>query len=147
MSGKRAAALGVAAAVAATTLVGNPAYAAPSQPGLVEDALPNPCLAGLFNGCVDATGGLNARVHHGTGPVSFNDTVLYTYPYGTQVHVYCYLTGPAVTGPAGTTTIWDAIDVFRVPGGTTSAWDAGAFIVSSDAWIFTGSDNPIVPHC
>ncbi len=100
-----------------------------------------------WNGCVYASAGLRARSHVGTGPVTGQEGIVTTYPFGTKVHIYCYLDGVSVTGPNGPTTIWDAVDMYQALGGSLSIYGSGAYVVSSDAWIYTGSNNPVVPHC
>lgn len=124
---------------AAVLVVASPAGAAPPCSGV---GTPIPGGSGTWNGCVYATAGLNARSHHGVGDVTFNDPVIYTYPYRTLVRIDCYFNGPSVNG----STIWDAVELYQVPGNSTVfAW--GGAVVSSDAWIYTGSDNPVVPKC
>jgi hypothetical protein len=135
----------VALIVAATVVVlPTSAYATAPCSG-VGTAIPGSTLH--WNGCVYATAGLRARSHSGTGPVTGTEPILGTYPFGTKVYIYCYLTGASVTGPNGPTTIWDAVSEFQPPGGAMNAYGPGPFAVSSDAWIYTGSNDPVVPHC
>jgi hypothetical protein len=98
-----------------------------------------------WNGCVVAGAGLNVRAHSGTGPVSRQDLVVFTYPVYTLVHVECTLGGFNVNG----STLWDAVDVFREPGGPVVFFTPAdnPFPASTDFYIFTGTDNPIAPHC
>ena len=63
------------------------------------------------------------------------------------VYIECYLTGVSVTGPNGPTTIWDVVGMYQTPGGPLAAYTPGPFVVPSDAWIYTGSNDPVVPHC
>ncbi|WP_329219939.1 SH3 domain-containing protein [Streptomyces sp. NBC_01485] len=51
---------------------------------------------------------------------------------GTTVPIYCQTPGTTVTGPYGTTNIWDSI--------------ADSQFVS-DAYVHTGSDGYVAPHC
>jgi uncharacterized protein YraI len=55
---------------------------------------------------------------------------------GTVVWLYCHVHGPSVEGPYGTTAIWDYV---RTPGGRTG--------YRSDAYLATGSNDPVVPQC
>jgi hypothetical protein len=102
-----------------------------------------------WNGCVYASAGLRGRTHPGNGYVYGTEVVRIVYPFGTKVYIDCYLDGVTVTGPNGPTTIWDAVGTYQTPGGPvlTFADGGGVFVVSSDAWIYTGSNNPVVPHC
>jgi hypothetical protein len=102
-----------------------------------------------FNGCVNAGAGLNFRSHSGGGSVTWNDPPIMTAPYGTRVWIDCYFTGPSVTGPYGTTDIWDDIAGYIEPGQSivTVFSDPGTYAVASDAWIYTGSNNPVAKHC
>ncbi|MEU9481313.1 SH3 domain-containing protein [Streptomyces sp. NPDC048191] len=70
---------------------------------------------------------LNVRSGPGT---SYN--VLYVLPEGAKVPIYCQTSGTTVTGPYGTTKIWDNID-------------NGEYV--SDAYVQTGSDGYIAPRC
>ncbi|MGB7962249.1 MAG: cutinase family protein [Propionicimonas sp.] len=56
-------------------------------------------------------------------------------PLATIIPVQCTAQGNAVTGPYGTETIWDR----TIYGGKTG------FV--SDAWVYTGSNNAVVPSC
>lgn len=51
---------------------------------------------------------------------------------GTVVSFSCYETGTKVTGPYGPENVWDRLD-------------SGGFV--SDAWIYTGNNNAVVPAC
>lgn len=57
-------------------------------------------------------------------------------PEGTEVWLYCYVEGPSVDGPYGTTSIWNYV---WTPGDRTG--------YMSDAYLATGSHDPVVPHC
>lgn len=61
---------------------------------------------------------------------------LVDFPDGTVVLLLCYREGPRVTGPNGTTPVWNRV---RVPDGRTG--------YMSDAYVDTGSSGPVVPHC
>jgi hypothetical protein len=102
-----------------------------------------------FSGFVDASLGLNARSHASKFTnVTLKDPIIATYPQNTQVHILCVFTGPAETGPFGPTTVWDAIDYFQEPGGTLTFYSPiPPYAVSSDAWINTGTNNPVAPPC
>ncbi|MFE7430119.1 SH3 domain-containing protein [Streptomyces sp. NPDC014735] len=58
--------------------------------------------------------------------------IVRTLPYGMRVPVYCQKAGERVTGPYGTSNIWDNIA-------------NGQFV--SDAYVRTGSDGYIAPRC
>ncbi|MEU4039558.1 SH3 domain-containing protein [Streptomyces collinus] len=70
---------------------------------------------------------LNVRSGPGTGY-----DILYTLPEGSRVPIFCQTTGTTVTGPYGTSKIWDNID-------------NGEFV--SDAYVHTGSDGYIASRC
>jgi uncharacterized protein YraI len=53
-------------------------------------------------------------------------------PEGAKVPIYCQTPGTNVTGPYGTSNIWDNID-------------DGQYV--SDAYILTGSDGYVRPRC
>lgn len=53
-------------------------------------------------------------------------------PEGARVPIFCQTPGTTVTGPYGTTNIWDNID-------------DGEFV--SDAYVNTGSDGYVRPRC
>ncbi|GHI05873.1 hypothetical protein AQI88_33270 [Streptomyces cellostaticus] len=70
---------------------------------------------------------LNVRSGPGTG---YN--LVRVLPEGAKVHVYCQSPGTTVTGPYGTTNVWDNIS-------------NGEYV--SDAFVQTGSDGYIAPRC
>ncbi|MDN0197984.1 SH3 domain-containing protein [Streptomyces sp. S.PNR 29] len=70
---------------------------------------------------------LNVRSGPGTGY-----PIVKVLPEGAQVAIYCQSPGTTVTGPYGTTNIWDNIA-------------SGQFV--SDAYVNTGSDGYIRPRC
>ncbi|MEI2779625.1 MAG: hypothetical protein V9G19_27440 [Tetrasphaera sp.] len=106
-------ALAVAGFLAAPAVVGtaSPAFAAGSG-----KIIASPCL--------------NLR----TGPSS-GYGVLACIPVNTYISIDCTITGAAVSGPYGTTTLWDH---------TSYAGKSGYV---SDAWVYTGTANPVAPTC
>ena len=70
---------------------------------------------------------VNVRSGPGTGY-----TIVRVLAEGSQVPIYCQTSGTTVTGYYGTTNIWDNID-------------DGEYI--SDAYVNTGSDGYVRPHC
>ncbi|MER6027519.1 SH3 domain-containing protein [Streptomyces sp. NPDC001851] len=73
--------------------------------------------------------GVRLNVHSGPG-TSYN--VVRVLTVGAKVPVFCQTPGTTVSGPYGTTNIWDNID-------------NGEFV--SDAYVQTGSDGYIAPRC
>lgn len=139
-------ALSLALAAALSTLAVTQAPAAATDPcsGLGAP-IPNVTPTQYWNGCVRATAGLNVRFHVGTGYVSTSDPWVVTLPYNSRVKITCYLTGDTING----TSIWDAIGMYQVPGGSVTVFGPApnAHDMATDAYIFTGSDAPVVPHC
>ncbi|MFC9932491.1 SH3 domain-containing protein [Streptomyces sp. NPDC127190] len=70
---------------------------------------------------------LNIRSGPGTGY-----PIVRVLPEGSHVPIYCQTSGTTVSGPYGTTNIWDNVD-------------NGEY--ASDAYIHTGSDGYIAPRC
>ncbi|MFI2203041.1 peptidase [Streptomyces sp. NPDC020192] len=70
---------------------------------------------------------LNVRSGPGTG---YN--LVRVLPEGAQVPIFCQAPGTTVSGPYGTTNIWDNIN-------------NGEYV--SDAYVQTGSDGYIAPRC
>ncbi len=70
---------------------------------------------------------LNVRSGPGTGY-----SIIRVLPEGAKVPVYCQTPGERITGPYGTSTIWDNID-------------DGEFV--SDACVHTGSDGYVAGRC
>ncbi|MFG2814221.1 SH3 domain-containing protein [Streptomyces sp. NPDC048410] len=70
---------------------------------------------------------LNVRSGPGTGY-----GIIRVLPAGSSVTIYCQTPGTTVTGPYGTSKIWDNI---------------GADEFVSDAYVHTGSDGYIVVRC
>ncbi|MGW2178597.1 SH3 domain-containing protein [Streptomyces sp. NPDC001732] len=58
--------------------------------------------------------------------------IVRTLPYGMRVPVYCQKPGERVTGPYGTSNLWDNIA-------------NGQFV--ADVYVHTGSDGYIAPRC
>ncbi|WP_442817705.1 SH3 domain-containing protein [Streptomyces sp. NBC_01591] len=71
------------------------------------------------------------RVNVRTGPGT-KYGIVRTLPYGMKVPVYCQKPGERVTGPYGTSNLWDNIA-------------NGQFV--ADAYVDTGSDGYIAPRC
>jgi uncharacterized protein YraI len=70
---------------------------------------------------------LNVRSGPGTGY-----PIVKVLPEGSRVPIHCQTPGTTVTGPYGTTNIWDNIA-------------SGQYV--SDAYVNTGSDGYIRPRC
>jgi uncharacterized protein YraI len=70
---------------------------------------------------------LNVRSGPGTGY-----TIVRVLPEGANVPIYCQTPGTTVTGPYGTSNIWDNID-------------SGEYV--SDAYVNTGSDGYVASRC
>jgi hypothetical protein len=149
-------ALVLAAGLALTaTPAARPAYASAGTPAAATRLTPQaspPCsgvgttTGGIrWNGCVFAVAGLKVRSHNGTGPVTTGDPVIATYSVNTLLHVECTLSGFGVNG----STLWDAVDAFQPPGGRVTFFvpSVNPFPVSTDFWIYTGTNNPIARHC
>ncbi|MFI1210580.1 SH3 domain-containing protein [Streptomyces sp. NPDC020802] len=66
-----------------------------------------------------------------SGP-STSYSIIRTLPVGAKVPIYCQTPGETITGPYGTTKIWDNID-------------NGQYI--SDAYVQTGSDGYVAGRC
>ncbi|MET7913892.1 peptidase [Streptomyces avermitilis] len=71
------------------------------------------------------------RVNVRSGPGT-HYSVVRTLPEGASVPIYCQRPGESVSGPYGTTSLWDCI--------------ANAQYVS-DAYVKTGSDGYVAPSC
>ncbi|MFF7854230.1 SH3 domain-containing protein [Streptomyces sp. NPDC007904] len=70
---------------------------------------------------------LNVRSGPGTGYA-----VVRVLPEGAQIPIYCQTPGTTVTGPYGTSNIWDNIG-------------SGQYV--ADAYVRTGSDGYVAPRC
>lgn len=71
------------------------------------------------------------RVNVRTGPGT-SYRIVRTMPYGQKIPIYCQKPGEWVTGPYGTSNLWDNIA-------------NGQFV--SDAYVYTGRDGYIAPRC
>ncbi|MGW5777476.1 SH3 domain-containing protein [Streptomyces sp. NPDC003863] len=71
------------------------------------------------------------RVNVRSGP-STKYPVVRVLPLGATVAIYCQKYGEWVSGPYGTTNIWDSIA-------------PGEYV--SDAYVHTGSDEMVAPRC
>ncbi|TVX86913.1 SH3 domain-containing protein [Paenibacillus agilis] len=61
--------------------------------------------------------------------------VVTSVPSGQNVYLYCYDRGQTVTGKYGTSNVWNW------------AYYNGKFGYISDTYVYTGSDQPVVPKC
>ncbi|MFF0478053.1 SH3 domain-containing protein [Streptomyces sp. NPDC004284] len=73
----------------------------------------------------------NCRVNVRSGPGT-KYPIVRTLLVGVSVPIYCQTPGETVTGPYGTTNLWDNID-------------SGEFV--SDAYVHTGSDGYVARRC
>ncbi|MCX5146240.1 SH3 domain-containing protein [Streptomyces sp. NPDC058290] len=71
------------------------------------------------------------RVNVRSGPGT-NYSVIDVLPYGASVTIRCQSDGTTVSGPYGTSDIWDCVG-------------NGRFV--SDAYVKTGSDGYVATHC
>jgi uncharacterized protein YraI len=91
--------------------------------------------AGAASATVEATRrypvapGVRVNVRSGPGT---SYSIVRTLPADVSVPIYCQKPGTTVTGPYGTTKIWDCI---------------GSAEYVSDAYVRTGSDGYIAPRC
>ncbi|MER6360906.1 hypothetical protein [Kitasatospora sp. NPDC001527] len=99
-----------------------------------------------WNGCVAATDGLWSRFYDGRPQVAWSDELFTAFPYNTGLSISCWLSGPAVQGPWGTSTVWDKVELYEWPGAGASGFTFRTLAVP-DAWVYTGSNDPVVPHC
>ncbi len=77
----------------------------------------------------DVAPGVSLNVRSGPGT---NYTIVRVLPEGAKVPIFCQTPGTTVSGPYGTSNIWDNID-------------DGEFV--SDTNVHTGSDGYIRPRC
>ncbi|MGV9278581.1 peptidase [Streptomyces griseosporeus] len=77
----------------------------------------------------DVAPGVRLNVRSGPGT---EYSLLKVLAEGAKVPIFCQTPGTTVTGPYGTTNLWDNID-------------NGAFV--SDAYVYTGSDGYVAPRC
>ncbi|WP_431904419.1 hypothetical protein [Nonomuraea sp. bgisy101] len=66
--------------------------------------------------------------------IEFNKRPVAWYAYGATIHPVCWLEGPKVTGPYGSTTAW-----ISLAGGYSSS-GSGTQTVLTDAWVNTSDD-------
>ncbi|MFI0929394.1 SH3 domain-containing protein [Streptomyces sp. NPDC021012] len=71
------------------------------------------------------------RVNVRSGPGTKYESVR-LLPLGASVPIYCQMPGETITGPYGTTNLWDNIA-------------SDEFV--SDAYVHTGSDGYVAPRC
>ncbi|MFI9808820.1 SH3 domain-containing protein [Streptomyces sp. NPDC052301] len=71
------------------------------------------------------------RVNVRSGPGT-NYNIIRVLPEGSRVPIFCQTPGTTVTGPYGTTNIWDNVN-------------NGEYV--SDAYVHTGSDGYIASRC
>ena len=81
-------------------------------------------------GTIDASPCLN--FHNGPNGA---DTQIGCIPDGTTIAIACTATGNSVSGPYGSTTLWDE-----------TTWDAQTGFVS-DAWVYTGTASAVAGTC
>ncbi|MGW2567726.1 SH3 domain-containing protein [Streptomyces sp. NPDC001537] len=73
--------------------------------------------------------GVRLNVRSGPGT---NYTIVRVLPEGSRVPIFCQTPGTSVTGPYGTSRIWDNID-------------SGEYV--SDAYVLTGTDGYVASRC
>ncbi|MFF4805931.1 SH3 domain-containing protein [Streptomyces sp. NPDC001351] len=73
--------------------------------------------------------GVRLNVRSGPGT---NYTIVRVLPEGSRVPIFCQTPGTSVTGPYGTSKIWDNID-------------SGEYV--SDAYVLTGTDGYVASRC
>ncbi|MET8285919.1 SH3 domain-containing protein [Streptomyces sp. NPDC051639] len=92
-----------------------------------EAATADAAVAGLVTYPIAPGSALNVRSGPGTGY-----RIVRVLPEGSRVSIFCQTPGGSVSGPYGTTSIWDNIS-------------NGEYV--SDAYVKTGSDGYIAPRC
>ncbi|MEV6700218.1 hypothetical protein AB0M68_24135 [Streptomyces sp. NPDC051453] len=120
-AGARAALLAGATAGAFLMVMGSPAVAGAAEPAAAPAAAQQryyPIAPGTT---------LNVR----SGPGTQYGTVR-VLPIGATVPIFCQRPGETVSGPYGTSNVWDNIGV-------------GEYV--SDAYVKTGSDGYVAPRC
>lgn len=129
-----------------------------SAPGLTASASAAPKSPTAYaasqdapNGTAAAASGLNVRHCQGCrdGVPSTALPTIYTLGNGTKLWIRCYYHGETVSGPWGSSDIWDVVPEFQEPGQPVASFSpyGGNPPVVSDAWVYTGSMTPVVPHC
>lgn len=119
----------VAAAAATITAVAVAGATAP--PAAAETSPGNIDLASGKVRAVMASYPVVATVNVRSGP-STSYPIVGSVSAGTYVNISCQTPGETVTGPLGTSSIWDSISV-------------GRFV--SDTYVQTGSDGYVAPRC
>ncbi|MFF8555048.1 SH3 domain-containing protein [Streptomyces sp. NPDC015501] len=111
----------------------------------VEESTREPAAAGAVDGPVGTTAvaaeaaatgtrypiAPGHRVNVRTGPGT-GYRIVRTLPYDQKIPIYCQKPGEWVTGPYGTSNLWDNIA-------------NGQFV--ADAYVYTGRDGYIAPRC
>ncbi|MEU0618324.1 MULTISPECIES: SH3 domain-containing protein [Streptomyces] len=96
------------------------------EPATTEDAVTTAAAAVRYYNVAPGVR-LNVRSGPGTGY-----PIVRVLPEGSRVAIYCQTTGTTVTGPYGTSNIWDNIS-------------NGQYV--SDAYVHTGSDGYVASRC
>jgi hypothetical protein len=93
-----------------------------------------------ITGTVQSTIGLNLRFNpNGAVDLPSAGETKITLPYGTTLRIACFWRDLPVTGPWGTTDVWDGVVGYTTPGGTSVDLLGDYFV--SDSWVFTGGDS------
>ncbi|HEV3172957.1 MAG TPA: hypothetical protein VGZ32_21605 [Actinocrinis sp.] len=87
---------------------------------------------------VDAPAGWG--VHSG----SPTEPVIDAMPHDSVAQLSCWVYGPPVTGPGGTTSVWAAVTDYTTPWGMNIAYAGGGRALSSDAG---GDTSTMLPQC
>jgi hypothetical protein len=91
-------------------------------------------------GTASAPGGLNVRLAaNGSGSDLLNSPITAVIPYGSRIDITCTWPNDWVTGPWGSTDVWDGIDYYVTPDNVTHYVDPDNLV--SDAWVNTGGDT------
>ncbi|MFE7318222.1 SH3 domain-containing protein [Streptomyces sp. NPDC057555] len=90
---------------------------------------PVPLRASLAASSYPVAAGYRVNVRQGPGT---NTPMVRQLPVGAQITIRCQQRGEWVTGPCGTTNIWDSIG-------------PGQYV--SDAYVRTGSSGMVAPSC
>ncbi|MFI8204686.1 SH3 domain-containing protein [Streptomyces sp. NPDC085937] len=97
------------------------------EPTTTEDAVTTTAGAGVRYYNVAPGVRLNVRSGPGT-----SYSIVRVLPEGSRVAIYCQRPGTRVTGPYGTSAIWDNIS-------------NGQYV--ADAYVYTGSDGYVASRC
>jgi CHAP domain len=82
------------------------------------------------SGTVSGTGGAGLTVR---STPSTSGSPLRVLPEGTNVYIDCQTNGTPITGPWGTTSLWDHLPAY------------GGYV--SDAYVYTGTNGRVAPEC